>query len=88
MASSTQTRPPRLCLPLRSQRVTHAALFVAQRCGGRRHAGNLMVNVDAAGVCRPVLLDFGMVVTLDEKTKLGYASLVLAATLLSNPAAC
>eukprot|EP01052_Picozoa_sp_SAG31_P025388 SAG31_NODE_2222_length_6154_cov_3.365483_2_plen_1320_part_00 len=41
------------------------------------HAGNLMVNIDATtGQCRPVLLDFGMVVTLDETTRLGYANLV------------
>eukprot|EP00457_Paulinella_chromatophora_P000825 gb/GEZN01000825.1/.p1 GENE.gb/GEZN01000825.1/~~gb/GEZN01000825.1/.p1 ORF type:complete len:1127 (-),score=189.08 gb/GEZN01000825.1/:233-3613(-) len=30
------------------------------------------------GVCRPVLLDFGMVVTLTEKERLGYCQLVLA----------
>jgi hypothetical protein len=41
------------------------------------HAGNLFVSVQG-GVCRPVLLDFGMTVTLDAKTRLGYCALVQA----------
>jgi aarF domain-containing kinase len=43
------------------------------------HAGNIHVQVDVyRGRCTPVLLDFGMVVRLNRKQRLGYAQLMNA----------
>eukprot|EP00516_Mucochytrium_quahogii_P000281 CAMPEP_0203744192 /NCGR_PEP_ID=MMETSP0098-20131031/353_1 /ASSEMBLY_ACC=CAM_ASM_000208 /TAXON_ID=96639 /ORGANISM=" , Strain NY0313808BC1" /LENGTH=942 /DNA_ID=CAMNT_0050631649 /DNA_START=240 /DNA_END=3068 /DNA_ORIENTATION=- len=47
------------------------------------HAGNLMVSISDDGTARPVLLDFGMVVTVPEEQRLGYCKLVQALSELS-----
>jgi len=47
------------------------------------HAGNLMVSISDDGTARPVLLDFGMVVTLPPEQRGGYCELVHSISNLS-----
>jgi len=59
-------------------------LFVDGLFNADPHPGNIFVSVDeASGVARPVLLDFGMVVTVPAETRLGYCALVHALSSLS-----
>jgi len=63
------------------KRVVHAysnQLFVDGFFNADPHPGNLMVSVSDDGVARPILLDFGMVVTLSEDQRLGYCELLYA----------
>ncbi|GBG26407.1 Lateral signaling target protein 2-like [Hondaea fermentalgiana] len=51
-------------------------IFVDGFTSADPHPGNLMVSVSDDGMARPVLLDFGMVVTLEDPTRVGYCRLV------------
>lgn len=55
-----------------------ALMVTAGRLHGDMHPGNIMVD-DLANGGRPVLLDFGICVPLDEPTRLGFARLLVAA---------
>lgn len=51
-------------------------IFVDGLTSADPHPGNLMVMISDNGTARPILLDFGMVVTLEPKQRLGYCKLV------------
>jgi len=68
------------------KRVVHAystQIYVDGLANVDPHAGNLMVSISDDGTARPVLLDFGMVVTLSDKQRLGYCKLVNAISNMS-----
>lgn len=58
-------------------------LFVNGIFNADPHAGNILVNIDTKGYVRPVLLDFGMVIKLKEKERIGYCRLLYSLSQLS-----